>query len=309
MNDPKIVPKLVITSRSRQWWNDELTAARKELRWVQNKAFRLRFDTDHPIHKLKRRKRNDYGWLLESTKRSYWENFLRSTSNANLWEAHRIAQCNASDGGITNVLPLQTTDADGVTHIHDTNQSKAEAFFHSFFPKPLAQFTPFPKSSYPPPKFSFPPPTNLQIQRAINKLQPYKAPGPNGIPNAVWIRCLDLLLPYISPIIKASFNLNVYPDIWKHSTTIVIRKPSRPDYSKPNAYRPIALLDTLGKITSSIVSETLITQSQQLNLLPPQHIGCRPGHTASDALHYITSTIKNAWPYFSSTSKAPSLQS
>jgi Reverse transcriptase (RNA-dependent DNA polymerase) len=76
---------------------------------------------------------------------------------------------------------------------------------------------------------------------------------------------------------------------------LVIRKPNRPSYSDPGAYRPIALLDTIGKILSACVAEDLSKYAELHNLLPPNHFGCRPGRTTTDTLHYVITYIKDAW--------------
>jgi len=44
------------------------------------------------------------------------------------------------------------------------------------------------------------------------------------------------------------FKLGIYPDCWKDSVMIVLRKPTKPDYTTPNAYQPITLLNTMAKV-------------------------------------------------------------
>ncbi|KAA1477139.1 hypothetical protein DENSPDRAFT_754134, partial [Dentipellis sp. KUC8613] len=72
------------------------------------------------------------------------------------------------------------------------------------------------------PAFKFELVTDAQIQRAINKLLPYKAAGDDGIPNAVYKECSDELIPYLGPLYRATFALNIYPPEWKDSTTVVL---------------------------------------------------------------------------------------
>ena len=75
---------------------------------------------------------------------------------------------------------------------------------------------------YPMLAFKFKPVTNKQVRRAITKLSLLKAPGPNSIPNIVLKQCIDVLLPYIGPLFRATFMLGVYPCEWKDSTTKVL---------------------------------------------------------------------------------------
>jgi hypothetical protein len=91
------------------------------------------------------------------------------------------------------------------------------------------------------------------------------------------------------------FKLRVYVDKWKESITCVLRKPGKARYDLPKAYRPIALLNTIAKLITSIVAEeiTFLAESQQL--LPDTHFGGWLGRTTSDSLHLLTDTIKAAW--------------
>ncbi|KAH7917994.1 hypothetical protein BV22DRAFT_986900, partial [Leucogyrophana mollusca] len=80
------------------------------------------------------------------------------------------------------------------------------------------------------------------------KLSPYKAPGPDGICNLVFKKCADIIIPYLLPLFQAVFWLQTYYPPWKEFTTVVLRKPGRPDYTVPKAYCPIALLNTTCKL-------------------------------------------------------------
>lgn len=55
---------------------------------------------------------------------------------------------------------------------------------------------------------------------------------------------------------------------WLRSTTVVLRKPDRPSYDVPKAYRPVGLLDTLGKLFSALVADDLTHLCDKHQLLP-----------------------------------------
>ena len=91
------------------------------------------------------------------------------------------------------------------------------------------------------------------------------------------------------------FYLETYPQEWKESNTLVLRKPGKPSYTEPGAYRPIALLDTISKVLSACVAEDLTKFLEIHDLLPPNHFGCHPGQTTTDALQYLIAFTKDAW--------------
>ncbi|KAJ3933727.1 MAG: hypothetical protein NXY57DRAFT_861784, partial [Lentinula lateritia] len=43
-----------------------------------------------------------------------------------------------------------------------------------------------------------------------------------------------------------------HPVTWRKAIAVALRKPRKPDYSKPHAYRLITLLECLGKILEKI---------------------------------------------------------
>ena len=64
-----------------------------------------------------------------------------------------------------------------------------------------------------------------------------------------------------------------YYEPWKHFTTVVLRKPGKPDYEIPKAYRPIALLCTLAKVLTAIVAEDMSRLVEKHQLVPMTHFG------------------------------------
>ena len=94
---------------------------------------------------------------------------------------------------------------------------------------------------------------------------------------------------------QASLDLGHYPKPFKHSTTVVLRKPSKPDYTKPKAYPPIALENTLGKVLESIIADMVSYLTETHELLPAQHYGERPGRSAGNAMMILSESIHKAW--------------
>ena len=136
--------------------------------------------------------------------------------------------------------------------------------FSSFFPASSSETRiPIDDLDYPPNMFDYQPITDEQIRRAIHKLNPFKAPGANGIPNIVIKQCADTLIPFIGPIFHTTFSLEVYLDTWKDSITRVVKNLGKPNYRVPGAYRPIALLDTISKVLLSCMAEDLIKMSKK----------------------------------------------
>ena len=76
-----------------------------------------------------------------------------------------------------------------------------------------------------------------------------------------------------------------------------LRKPGKSDYTDPAAYRPIALLNTLGKVLESIVATRLKDLAERNNLLPESQYGARPNRSTETALFQITEKIRAVQQY------------
>ena len=66
-------------------------------------------------------------------------------------------------------------------------------------------------------------------------------------------------------------------------------------YEIPSSYRPIAIIETIVKVLSTIITEDLSYECKTNNLLPDFQFGGRPGCSTTDALHYVEQYIKNSW--------------
>ena len=96
-------------------------------------------------------------------------------------------------------------------------------------------------------------------------------------------------------IFRAVFDLGVYYKPWKKWNTIVLRKPGKACYDIAKSYCPIALLNTLHKLLTSITAEPTIYWGEKHKLLPSMHFGSCPGHTTTDAVHLLMQTVKHTW--------------
>lgn len=76
---------------------------------------------------------------------------------------------------------------------------------------------------------------------------------------------------------------------------VVLRKPGKPSYEVPKAYRPIALISTMAKVLTLIVAENLSQLVERHRLLPRTHFGGRPGKSTVNIVHYLVHKIRSAW--------------
>ena len=176
-----------------------------------------------------------------------------------------------------------------------TNHKKSAALAKGFFlPKLLEDELPqgyrYPHKCARGPRI-----TAKQIHAQLWKLKPYKVPGPDGIPNIVLTKCVHILTKRLLCIYEAMYEHNLLYKLWKEFMTVVLRKPGKPQYNVPKAYRPITLLNTMWKVLMAIVAAQLTYVTEKHQLLPPNHFGGRPGRTTTDAMNLLAYKVKDAW--------------
>ena len=127
-----------------------------------------------------------------------------------------------------------------------------------------------------------------RICQVFKTLSPYKDPGPDGIPNVVDIKCLDVLIDHIFFIYRTVLELRQYHGSWCESVTVVLRKLGKTDYGVAKVYRPIGLLNTIGKGFDTLASCYVSFLCEKHNLLPVFQFGGRPGCNTLDVMLLIT---------------------
>ncbi|KAJ3492820.1 hypothetical protein NLJ89_g11157 [Agrocybe chaxingu] len=279
---------------TKRWWNSDLQEMKMKVNKLSRKSTRYRALPDHVVHTEYRDLSNKYGSAILDAKRQHWTDFLEDATADDMWTANRYFKDPVGDGGKTRI-PTLKTETRGRTEEHASNDEKARVLAASFFPPP-------PAASSVPEGFQYPTPhpmpetiTMDQIQRQVKRLSPYKACGPDGIPNVALQRSLDIIGQHLLRIYQAVFKLKSYVDSWREFLTVVLRKPGKPNYQVPKAYRPIALLCTMAKILTAIVAETLSRMIEKEQLLPTNHYGGRAGRMTTDAVHVLEERIRAAW--------------
>ena len=280
---------------AKRWWNGELMKMRKELNRLRSDSYNFRAVTNHPIHRELKKKSNKYGEAIIQAKRGHWANYLEEMTTNEIWTANKYIREPVGDGGNPRIPTLKTKNAAGREISISGNEEKANLLAKTFFPPPPILNNDFADFVYPEPLPDPPQLTADQLRKHIFKLAPYKAHGPDEIPNAVIQQCETLIRQRLIIIYQAILDLGIYYDPWKDFTTVVLRKPGKPSYDVPKAYRPIALLSCMAKVLTSIVAEIISDLVEIYHLLPKTHFGGRPGRTTTDAIHYLIHKIKTAW--------------
>ena len=279
--------------KAKRWWTKDLTKLRHEANRKGRRASKYKEWPEHHTHKERKEANKTFHKALESTKRQHWRDWLEKADDPDIWTAHKYTSSPAGDGGKSRI-PVLKAERNGQETTATTNKEKSNLLAKTFFPPRPLDDTPV-QFVYPKPICDFDPISKEQIRRQLAKLKPYKAPGPDGIPNIVLTKCANVIVDRLYYIYKAIIELGAYYEPWRTSTTVVLRKPGKPRYDNPKAYRPIALLNTMSKVLTALMADLMTFYTETHQLLPTHHFGGRPGRTTTDAVHLLVHKIKDAW--------------
>ena len=104
------------------------------------------------------------------------------------------------------------------------------------------------------------------ITPLINKLDPNKATGPDGISSKMLLLCGNTVTLPLQVIFSNILSTGTYPKMWKLANVTPIHKKS--DKQLIKNYRPISLLPICGKILEKVIFNHLYIFSLQITLSP-----------------------------------------
>ncbi|OQD70292.1 hypothetical protein PENANT_c265G00793, partial [Penicillium antarcticum] len=310
-------------ARPSQYANPSFTGecrqAIKETRRLYRRYMTSHDEEDWEVYKSAR---NEKGRVIKRTLRTGFREFVKEAINQGpqgLWRMSKWAR-NRGQEQSSIMPPLKTADG-----IAESTTEKVQALRKTFFPTPPeADLSDIGSSRSQPQKttITFPPITEQELTDAIRRAPPNKAPGPDGIPNKVWrllasedsasyhVFMHTLLSIFVRPrrvsgLVRLAqlpggeqyytATIPEAPLVPQTSITVTLRKAGPRDYRLPKAYRPVALLNTLGKILEAIIATRIAWAVEEHRLLPDTHLGGRKGVSVDHAIQLILDRVHTAW--------------
>ena len=121
------------------------------------------------------------------------------------------------------------------------------------------------------------------VRRAIKKLKIKTAGGPDGVPPAFFINCIDELIYPLSLLFTFSFDHGILPAAWLISFITPIFKKGNP--AEANNYRPIALTSCMCKLMETVIKDQIVQFLADKGLISKcQHAFIKHHSTASNLL-------------------------
>jgi exonuclease III len=268
------------------WWNSRVAKAVDEAR-VAHKAWLDTRSTDakQRATELGRARAQVIAKAKQESYRQFTDEIAQGDG---LWKLSRWSR--GVGVGLPQVPTLKTEQA-----IADDYSSKVAMLRERFFPTITADLSDISSQVCQAP-FSIEQSTSTEeIIATLASCSASSAPGDDEIPFSFLKALGEPVTQALTHLTNASLRLEHLPPFLKRARTIVIKKPGKGSYETPSAWRPIALLKTIGKVIEKVVAKRIREAAEARNLLPPQQMGARAGRGTGTALELLTSMVRTIW--------------
>jgi hypothetical protein len=143
----------------------------------------------------------------------------------------------------------------------------------------------------------WPPFSDREVREALALCSAWSAPGPDHI---TW-RHLKKIMPnpavgkVFLALANACMEHGHWPSYFKVSNLVIIPKPGKLSYQSPRAFRPIVLLNTLGKLIEKMISTCLQFDGVKFELFLPHQFGGIRQRSTEDAGLFLTHLVHAGW--------------
>ncbi|KAM8702460.1 hypothetical protein ACLKA7_001791 [Drosophila subpalustris] len=218
------------------WWNQDISKARAECcaakRRLQRSRGRASFENN--LSDLRSKRKILRNLIIESKSRCFQE--LCDAADADPFgAAYRMVM------GKLDKQPMPTC------------ATTLEAIVRHLFPQqpPLNAVVHLPNTAE-----AIALTTVSEVLAIAAKIKPGKAPGPDGIPNAVLKTIIAAHPDAFANMYNKCLTDRTIPLRWKKQKLVLIPKPGK-KLEDPSSYRPLCMLDTTGKIMVKIICNRL----------------------------------------------------
>jgi len=130
-----------------------------------------------------------------------------------------------------------------------------------------------------------------EVDRIIKDLKNKKAPGPDCITPEILKVVKEKYLTAITSVMNKHLLDATFPDTWKISRLVLLEKPRKNDEEK--SYRPICIMDTLGKVLEKLINVRLQTELERNGTIHANQFGFQKGKSSLDALQSVQEVVEN----------------
>ena len=134
-----------------------------------------------------------------------------------------------------------------------------------------------------------------EVEEAIRTTSPDKAPGEDKIPSRILYEAIQELKEPLTRLFNHCLITGYCPAYFRRLITVALRKLKKGDFKDPKMYRPIALLNIVGKVMDKVLAKQMLFMVDAYGLLPRTYTGGRAAAGCKHAVHLLLEKIHAAW--------------
>ena len=271
------------------WWTDELWEIRSKLRHAQ-KAFANRQTTEN--NDRKKALKSEYQRKIRSAKENAFKEMCSTKMNKDLFGALKeLAKCRKE----SQIPPKLSSQAEMITDKGEI----CKTLLNCFFPKQKAtdsaqqdlielivSFSNITEQERPPPI------TITELRDAMNDMNRDSAAGEDGLTTDLVFSGFESVKEELLALYNKCIDLRYFPSSWKKARITVLKKPGKDDYTSVKSFRPISVLNVLGKIFEKIIHKRLVWYAKKDRWLDERQHGFKEGRSTETAALTLVRTIE-----------------
>jgi len=133
-----------------------------------------------------------------------------------------------------------------------------------------------------------------ELALMASRLPRGKAPGPDYIPNEVVAELARARPAMLLDLFNKCLVMSIFPARWKVARLVLVYKGNNKPQAEPSSYRPLSLLDGVGKLFERLILCRLNAHLDANDSLSNLQFGFRRGRSTSDALRCVIEQAERA---------------
>lgn len=135
--------------------------------------------------------------------------------------------------------------------------------------------------------------TDVELKQIGSSLPQNKAPGPDGIPDAIVKHIIGAKPELIIGTLNKCLQEGHFPTAWKEAKLVLLQKGNKP-LEEPASYRPICLLNTVGKLLERVIKKRLEDHLEEAGGMSDRQFGFTKGRSTVDAIMLAMEVVNKA---------------
>ena len=132
-----------------------------------------------------------------------------------------------------------------------------------------------------------------ELKRAGGRLKAKTAPGIDGLPNEILKEVIEVYPEILLEVFNSCLREGRFFADWKKQRLVLLRKGKKP-LGNASSYRPICLLDTMGKLLEEMILQRLQGHMIRENGLSENQFSFRKGRSTVDAIQAVVDIATKA---------------